>query len=306
MREVRSIEFITDTYGFRNWAAALTNEVEILVLGDSFAYGSGVTQDLTFSNLLAANLGKTVYNLAVPACPRQEVRNLMLELPRLKLTANPILLWLIFEGNDLLSDEHPNQTIETRARSNLGQLLIPLISYGQRSPIGQLFGAWWRGYSTKEQVLVREFPMHGTVLFYRPYEHSMGLTRKNIKQMVGWQNLQVAFDSMRKLAKAHALKVYVITAPTKAQVYVDADKSSSDLAILIREQALASGFDFLDLKPSLIKAANRPLGEKQNLLWWKDDTHWNDYGHKVIAAILTEQLKRQSFGLNASVGHQTK
>jgi hypothetical protein len=63
-REPRDIAFRTDERGFRN--DAVPNPVDMIVLGDSFAAGVGITQEGIFAQTLASYYHRSVYTCRTP------------------------------------------------------------------------------------------------------------------------------------------------------------------------------------------------------------------------------------------------
>ncbi len=96
-REYRKVKFITDEHGFRNTTIMPNIALDIVVLGDSFALGSGVTQSQTFTSILASELKKRTYNLAVPGTPRSQVRDLLAEMSHLRISNTGKLIWMILK-----------------------------------------------------------------------------------------------------------------------------------------------------------------------------------------------------------------
>jgi hypothetical protein len=45
------------------------------------------------------------------------------------------------------------------------------------------------------------------------------------------------------------------------------------------------GFTFLDLKPHFVDASKRLFEGSHELLWWRDDSHWNPRGHAAAADV---------------------
>jgi hypothetical protein len=48
------------------------------------------------------------------------------------------------------------------------------------------------------------------------------------------------------------------------------------------------------LKPTLIGASEKKFKEAGELLWWRDDTHWNGAGQRVGADAIYENLLRDN------------
>jgi hypothetical protein len=48
-----------------------------------------------------------------------------------------------------------------------------------------------------------------------------------------------------------------------------------------------------DSLPYLREEARR-LSATQELLWWRDDTHMNDHGHRALASLVIQQLSQST------------
>src|SRR5713226_1820063 len=62
LRQYRRETFTTDALGFRNVAVRRSEPVAAILIGDSFAVGSGVSDEETLSSRLTRLAGCTVYN----------------------------------------------------------------------------------------------------------------------------------------------------------------------------------------------------------------------------------------------------
>ena len=88
-----------DARGYRNRSAL--SEANILTLGDSWTYGSGVPSDAAWPHVLSKRLHREVYNMALPESgPLQSLRIL-----EQALVLHPkIIIFGFYFGNDLLDD----------------------------------------------------------------------------------------------------------------------------------------------------------------------------------------------------------
>lgn len=90
----------TDANGFRN--TSLLPTYDMIAVGDSFVAGSNVSDDQTWSALLAKSTGQTIYNLGVGGSgPPTYMSNFVY----LGLKMKPrVALFMIYEGNDFKED----------------------------------------------------------------------------------------------------------------------------------------------------------------------------------------------------------
>ena len=64
----------------------------------------------------------------------------------------------------------------------------------------------------------------------------------------------------------------------------------SGIAIALREFCADNGIEFLDLKPSFVVESQKYFTRSGELLWWYDDTHWNDQAHDLAASVIYHEL----------------
>ncbi len=91
--------------------------------------------------------------------------------------------------------------------------------------------------------------------------------------------------AMRDLSEEQNLRVVVVSIPTKEAVHARilgdealiASTGPSGFASAVEELSRYNGFQFLDLKPVLTASS------QNGLVYWADDTHWNDAGHDIAA-----------------------
>ncbi|HET8711378.1 MAG TPA: SGNH/GDSL hydrolase family protein, partial [Spongiibacteraceae bacterium] len=100
------LQLTTDANGFRNLNFSQNNgappQYDILAVGDSFVAGSNVSDDQTWSALLAKATGQTVYNLGVGGSgPPTYMSNYVYFGLKLKPR---VALFMIYEGNDFKED----------------------------------------------------------------------------------------------------------------------------------------------------------------------------------------------------------
>ena len=100
-REEKWVKVITDSAGFRNERRDHAQPLDLILLGDSFGAG-GVSQEFTWTNILARDYHLQTYNLSTPAVgPWHEYINLWAEKDRLSVGQGAVLTWQLFTGNDL-------------------------------------------------------------------------------------------------------------------------------------------------------------------------------------------------------------
>lgn len=301
--------------GFRE--AGPLVEQKIVALGDSFTFGWGIDQDRTWVERLEQALGEPVYNLGMQdSSPMQEYLLLehLLEVRRFEFRGG-VLLWTIFEGNDL---EDSYEAVHARENA---------ASVGRRMFAKTVIEAAWNLPSILKEESVFDKFRKGRIAFAsakanagraNPYEvdgvqsafplyrserfglklfHPEQIERaRNPQQYVdGHPNrarIQETFSAMAALARRHGIRVIVVVAPTDARMYgasFDDFPGVSEKAYfndVVAELGAKVGFEVLNLQLLM-----QPYAKKE-LLYFRDDDHWSDRGHEVVAEIISRFLAR--------------
>lgn len=284
----------------------------IVALGDSFAFGFATDEGQTWTDLLGGRLNQPVYNMGVSATgPRTQLELLKYMFARYPESLRPTrLLWMIFEGNDLENSYASGQRTDGPVGPNLldGTVLQPLMevperikdqSFIRRLVRGQLRlpGATTR-YGQYEvdgvQLAVplfqsarfgpRLFVPADTEAATQPREYVMGHPNRPL--------LDATFQEMRALSMAKGFEVTVVVAPSDARLYgrfFEGFPPVSERAHFVDyvvELARTSGFESVNLLPLLQPFADREM------LYYKDDHHWNVRGNALVAELLADALNR--------------
>ena len=302
LRVPHLISFTTDAAGFRN--NDIRAPIEVLLLGDSFAAGAGVTQDKMAFRLLQIKHGWSTYNLSFPACgPWHQYVNLAIESPRLTFVSHAVVVWLLYTGNDLDDEYGQTWTIEELPwRSWLSAWQVSYKTFRNRSPIRQITdNISWRSKKANEMkrnVIKASFPDGSPVLFLEGQEAWGRRLRSDVEQHPSFPKLVRTMEEMKRLTEAKGLRLFVAVLPTKGEVY----RGILDGRPPLPEDNAASGFSeavfgicknlellCVDPKSWFIKDS-KPLLEAGEMLWWRDDTHLNEYGHESLARFIAKEL----------------
>jgi hypothetical protein len=306
-RTYRAVTFTTDAAGFRNDPADTdaTQPLDLVMLGDSFGMGAGTSQERTWCTLLARAHGLAAYNLSMDgASPWQEYITILLESDRLKLRAGTIVLWTFFEGNDLDDLYLPvYERAQLPWRGRAAQLEDMARDFRYRSPLRRIL-LHEREPSPRADVQAVQVGQR-TVLFFRPYAARRIRTLADVRAHPNFAQLQATIGAMKQFTDSKHLTVVIALAPMKEEIYswlLDGQPpwsvapAPSAFAQALAELSRQQGIAFLDLKPALFAAAKQAYESSGALLWWDDDQHWNDLGHRMAAAIydgLLSNLLRQ-------------
>lgn len=298
-RQWRNITFRTDALGFRNAPDALARENDLILLGDSFGVGMDTAEDKTWSGVFEKKYGVRVYNLSMPANPWAELVTLKLEYPNLKLRDGAVVLWALFGANDL--DKKYGDPWSLEEEGFFKQARTRLNTFRKRSVIRQLISRIELALSPsgEERVISRDVLGVGEVLFFKNYIACVKHTLEEVKRHKNYRMLEEVFASMKAFAHSKNLAVAVVLIPSKPEIYswvLDGEStwSGTPRVSAFNEAAKKlcekNAFPFLDLKEDFIEEARKLYEEEGELLWWRDDTHWNDKGHGAAAKFTYEKL----------------
>jgi lysophospholipase L1-like esterase len=314
--ELRHVSYSIDEHGFRETTPL--EQAHIFALGDSFTFGYGVDQDKTWVELLEQAIGEPTYNLGVTDhSPKQQ---LMLLEYMLQTKPDSIkvrrLLWMICEANDLEDSYEtlhpvPAQIQEKDSFENLfagtivGTLNSIPFTVKQQSVINRLrTGQITLALPSKDTdrpdpYLVDGirllYPLyHSTQFGYRPFQPLyLERARENQSYVLDHPNrrlLDQTFKDMASLSRKHGFKVTVLIAPGAPRLYApyfeDFPPISEQPYFInyVEELSNGQGFDVINLYPPMQPYA------REELLYWRDDSHWNERGNEVAAEIIAEHL----------------
>jgi hypothetical protein len=310
--EPRRVKTTIDSFGFRNDEAAGQGVVDLVLLGDSFGFGGGTTQDKTMASRLRDRSGLSTYNLSMPwTGPWAQYVNLSLESRRLKLREGATVVWLLFTGNDL-DDTYGDLDVDRLPRNGpAGQLWMTLKRIRNRSPLYRLLGraradlTGVRPAGPATVVVPGTFLNAKKLLFLKPYVEASQLTYPDVVGHENYAALRNTIAATAQLAGRLKVSLKVVLAPTKEEVYGwllakgdpwSTSPEPSGFGVALRELCANAGIPFLDLKPGFIAESKALFDRSGQILWWYDDTHWNEHGHDLAASIVHRELLARQAG----------
>ena len=110
--------------------------------------------------------------------------------------------------------------------------------------------------------------------------------------------LDQTFKEMATLSENHGFEVTVVIAPSAPRLYApyfaDVPKISDEPYFInyVAEISRELGFDVINLLPLM-----QPFAAKE-LLYWRDDPHWNGRGNEVVAEIIASHILSQRIDLS--------
>jgi hypothetical protein len=300
-REEKLVRVVTDSAGFRNGHADPSRPYDVIILGDSFG-GGAVSQEYTWSSILAGDYHLNTYNLSAPASgPWHEYVNLWAEKERLKTREGTVLVWQLFTGNDL-DDEYGSLDLNSLPWCGpLRAWLNRVNAWRARSPIRYLIENSMREHDPRDDVIARDFLNGRKMLFYRPYTESPFRTPEQVIAHPNFERLRATIRAVKKLAEARGMRPVIVLVPAKEEVYSWvwkggppwlSDESPSGLSFVLARACAQEGLRLLDLKPSLIAESRRAYEDSGQVLYWYDDTHLSAAGNVFTSSVIYRELLR--------------
>lgn len=287
------VRYRYDRNGFRN--AADVQRADVVVIGDSFIEGWGVTADELVTSRLAADLGDArVANLGQSWYgPQQELEVLR----RYGLPLEPrTCVWSFFEGNDLqdveryttaskvwpeLSRRNHSFVLRSFTRNALHRLRRVVQDRLGEDAMGTL------GYPSGV------FQPRGGVPVRMYFEYKAHPLSTREEKSLG--EVRQVLEEAGRLCGRQGARLLVVFVPTKDRVYKSLCRfaagaeplrwGSNDLPRRIEAIAQEAGADSLDLTPGFADRAAR--GE---ILYFPRDSHWSPAGHRAAAAAIARAI----------------
>lgn len=286
--EIRRMRVSTDELGLRNKPGNSKAPQDVIIIGDSFAFGYGCDQTKIWSNILAADSGLKVYNAAVYGIgPSHAVELLgyLLENNLIHLSDNATVFMTVFSGNDF-TDEN----LYTTNRSKPAVLWRIYQGYMADGLVFQLLNRIYTAIHSKGGGLYRVYSSPSAkCTFHNTYINA------EIRDNATWKDAEAAFEKssvpksfqrLRDLSEKYHFHPVVFYIPTKARAYLEIFKDiprlpedrMEDLTGKEARRLFAGGYyDFTGLF--------QDEARKGMLTYWKDDTHLNDYGQRLLSMV---------------------
>jgi GDSL-like Lipase/Acylhydrolase family len=284
--------FTTDEKGFRNDSPS-PEAADIVVVGDSMAFGYGVPDEATWSHRVATQLdGYTLRNFGlIGGAPQQYLRVLKRE----ALELNPkLVLFMLFPGNDLDDARVFKDWLEAHSDITYPEWRIaggaPPSPWNalERLSHGSYLVAFQR--ALRSSLLSRELGEtitfgDGQQLQLAPAVYD-GNARMAHPSHPIFQLLMTTIEKAQRLSQRQGSHFLVLLMPTKEEVYLPLlDKPAPALIENFRPALETQHIPYIDLTP-YFQARAREVGP----LFFEVDGHPNPSGYQLIADVVLEYL----------------
>lgn len=304
-KEERQVRFQSDELGLRNHPGQKDKANTVLIAGDSYGVGTGTDQDSTFWARLIRDYGYQLYNFSYTGSPFHAILNVAIDYPNVKVGENPTLIWLFYTGNDFsigrqdqfdeamekVATNQATDLLEERWYKHLG---MKLTTWMNRSPLRQLVRRIFAGAKGPPQVEVVDFEEH-KLFYYQPYKTAATSSVKTLRESPNFESMRKVIAAGKAFADLNGIDLRIVVIPTKYEIYKlgwdnrDAPRRSG-FSRVIEGIANENQVKFLDTRAIFAQAAWLARFRSKKLLWWRDDTHLNSEGNRVLAKILHEHV----------------
>lgn len=251
----------------------------ILVLGDSFTWGWGVSQGQVFTDLLQAALPATVavYNRSVPGFgTAQEYLLLQRELAARVYDA-VVLMFYMNDLSDNISSRQGRRPYFELVNGDLRPRNQP--ARPVTGPVRQFLREHSRAYAFVQfelDLLKRRFSSEADDPEYRT------APAVDFHDVPGYAVTARLLGEMQRLAREHGARFFLVYIPHRSEIELDAPfPYVRSIHAMVDDIARREGMPLLDLSPPFHQHAK--AGEQ---VIYAIDAHWTPAGHRVAAAAL--------------------
>jgi SGNH hydrolase-like domain, acetyltransferase AlgX len=293
-RQYREEEFTTDAAGYRNQRSPVIPFAGILLVGNSFTAGAGVSDAETLSEQLHDISGCAVYNGGRSSKFLELFQYLKMDRGLVvyqQLGRDPLP-----ERDPLLPVAHrPTHELVQRAVGNdrveaLRPLYIKLETYWTYSPLAILSG---RAFKTLLNDVILPNPYRSAAVEgkLRNGRETLFLTSEVTDYDLERSTNPEAFVQLKLQLQKKRIGLLVLLVPSKYDTYHDLLSSPSPrteptpFLDTVEQRLLAADVPVINLRSQFRKQAEALL-ERDQYLFWLDDTHWNAEGIREAAVAI--------------------
>ena len=292
LRQYHEEVFSTDAAGYRNREETAKPFTGILLLGDSFIAGSGVTDDQTLNEQLSNLSGRRVYNGAL-------TRNLWELLQHLQMTRG-LVVFAQSEREGLPSSVFSEQNWKRQfVRRVFGdhnaetvrEISKYAVAFESYSPLKILFSHAIRRLQNDR---IFPNPYRGQVVEaeLKNGRETLFLPSEIAKYEADRRTDPEFFIQLKMQLQQKGIGLLVVLVPDKYVVYHDLLSPASPRTTrprfleVVEQRLVAADVPVLNLTPDFRKQAASLLARNE-YNYWLDDTHWNGEGIREAAQAIT-------------------
>ncbi len=277
----REVTWQTDEYGFRNRESRQGSSLDIVIVGDSFVAGTGMSQDQILPEVLERDYGLKSYGYA-PSNMKSFIRD-----PRFSEQLPKIVVVAVTERSLSRLSAIGNPATKTRQWfAELGMRHPLLISGIDRLVAPGLFRFAHSRLKPEPHPVVLAEGEPG-VLFFAAQKPDSAVTTESCQRFLS------ALREYHQRITSRGSKFLFVMIPDKEYVYATSLPSKrwpSIIPDLVRN-LVAEGIPVVDLSRPFLKARAE---DSERILYQPDDTHWSATGVELAARLIHDEVTRIS------------
>ncbi len=293
--ERREITFSTDSLGYRNdWDYA---DQEIVLVGDSFVVGNGMTQSDTIVAQLLVRYGFLSYSAAFPGYV-SDYSSYIDQMSKLS-DGRARFVVFFFEGNDFREyrddqNTKPLRSVKDRATGYLYSIPSFRFISVLRARVGESERVDLSRNCSRFEVADRPlFVLNRYAYHVAEREEFEGNPEHEAFLEQHADVIEHIFFVPTKYRVYHEFFDKAVI-DTQYEAYMEKERRLSGALPHAQWEYLSSlairyGVSATDLTPDLIERSNTLIAENKTT-FWRDDTHWNGYGVAVAVERLASEL----------------
>ena len=309
----------SDENGYRN--SHITDQYDIVVVGDSFAAGSRVSDEQTWPVLLSELSGKSLYNLGTSGT---NVFNYISSLIAKGLKLKPkIVVLMIYEGNDFKrlprQEEVAEASFADKLKDSPLSASLKVLSRSILEPINatKTVPEYSESLSWMPVKIDAQNGKESHYYSFKPHRVDYLMTEQSsFENSKIWQANASLLDKFLSLSEEHNFIPVVAYAPSKPHVvmpYFDVQAEDFKHFLSYKKKNLpgaakvkSSFYDNLDAKELTVEAYCRNRGisfvsttkrlqsmtEAGSQMYYTYDQHWTPKGNEVVADLIYRHLSQ--------------
>ena len=286
-KQPRYQQFSTDFYGFRNPNQNQVENYPVIVLGDSDMAGSSLSDDQVFNVKLSKLLQVPVYNYA-PNDPVSFLRD-----PRFIHSPPKLVIWGQIERTIMTNYHHIQEVPKSRKQNS--SVVQDIEARSKPLRLSQHHSRWWLntvlwtlvGQSRILNPKIAYVSPQTSMLYYHEGIQALQLTPKQR----GIELMVQRINTVNRLYLARGIRLIYMPLPDKENIYRSAlpkklqiPKDSPVFLKLLGQRLDEIGVYNVKLYSEYMKQ------QRDKLLYFLDDTHWNENGVNLAAHLAAQTV----------------
>lgn len=285
----RDVSYRTDSLGFRNNSDY--NEEKYILVGDSMIAGSGSSQENILSSQLKSKFNVNVYNVAIPGEGILGYVKYIKKFESLHHEKPFKIILFLAQSNDFENPKPPpaQKNLIEKIRTFHQEPLRQYKSFFKQS------GLYRYTYSVYKSFTRKIFNEKAYRLFIGNVgSHKVAFLSSKDKTLR--KSFSFSNEIVQSIESVKSRIEYIFFLPSKFSVYFSMIENKPYPTIPnVEWQALQSlgaklGIPTVNLTEPMVAKSRKLLKEKNEMMFWEDDAHWNGNGAEFAADLVCKTV----------------